>query len=227
MTYFDRHASELRRDRLVDKAVAVMPLFDGLAAGAHIVEAGAGTGLYTLPLAQAGFRVTAVDLSAASLDELKKAAEAAGIADRIDVVVGDIRDVVPIDADCVSFLKVLHHFESADAIGETLRAAWSGVDRLVIFAPNGANPLWSARFRMQGREIAQAERNIRLIRARFFDEMLHALPGARVMRTYRYLIPGTIAVQSATLGRIDRALTRIPGLRAVALNLAYRVDRAV
>ena len=35
--------------------------------------------------------------------------------------------------------------------GETLRAAWSGVDRLVIFEPNGANPLWSARFRMQAR----------------------------------------------------------------------------
>ena len=204
-----------------------MPLFDGLPAGAHIVEVGAGTGLYTLPLAEVGFRVTAVDLSAGSLDELKKAAEVAGVADRIDVVVGDIRDVVPIDADCVSFLKVLHHFESADAISETLRAAWSGADRLVIFEPNGTNPLWPVRFRIQGREIAHEERNIRLIRARFFDETLRALPNARVMRMYRYLIPGTIAVQSEMLGRIDSALTRIPGLRAVALNIAYRVDRAV
>ncbi|MBB4911421.1 class I SAM-dependent methyltransferase [Actinophytocola algeriensis] len=54
------------------------------------LDAGCGHGAETLWLAERGWHVTAVDFSAAALTHASAAAEAAGLADRVDWVEGDL-----------------------------------------------------------------------------------------------------------------------------------------
>ena len=51
--YFDAHASDLDRDSLVDKWRAIDPMFQGVRSGGAVLECGAGTGLYTIPMLEA------------------------------------------------------------------------------------------------------------------------------------------------------------------------------
>jgi hypothetical protein len=71
----------------------------------------------------------------------------------------------------------------------------------------------------------QAERNTFLIHARFFDRVFGALPGARITRGWRYLVPGTIATRATALDQLDRKLVDIPGLRALSANVWYVVEK--
>src|SRR4051794_12641507 len=230
--YFDENAKSLRRTALIDKWVALAPLFEGIEAGSTVLECGAGTGLYTLPLAQAGYSMKAVDLSSSSLGELRDAADRAGVGGRVECLAGDFRTVVPslpAAVDVVTFIKVLHHFPDHDAMREAVESAWAALrpgGRLVMFEPNGTSPMWPVVFAMRGRTFWRAERNTFLIRARFFDGLFGALRGGRVTRGYRYLIPGTIATRSTALDRLDRAFVTVPGLRALSANVWYVVEKA-
>ncbi len=58
-----------------------------------LLELGCGTGRVAVALAQAGFRVTAVDLSPGMLDACRAKASAAGVAERVKVVQADMRDL--------------------------------------------------------------------------------------------------------------------------------------
>ncbi len=62
------------------RALAMM---EGLPSEPAILDIGCGPGAQTLALARAGARVTAVDLHQPYLDEVKRRARAAGLADRI------------------------------------------------------------------------------------------------------------------------------------------------
>lgn len=52
---------------------------------AHVVELGAGSGRITIPAAQTGVRLTAIDTSQALLERLQMRAEAAGLTDQIEI----------------------------------------------------------------------------------------------------------------------------------------------
>jgi SAM-dependent methyltransferase len=59
----------------------------------HLLEAGAATGRYTLPLARHGYRVTAVDLSEVQLERNRQRLAEARLADRVRLVLADVRDL--------------------------------------------------------------------------------------------------------------------------------------
>lgn len=83
-----------------------------------IAEFGAGAGLVSIPLAQAGYRVIAVDLAAEALAQLHHQAEQRGVSDRIQTVVGDI--TVPVDlpekVSAILALDVLEHVAEPAAV---------------------------------------------------------------------------------------------------------------
>lgn len=83
-----------------------------------ILEVGAATGRYTLGLAQRGYRVTAVDLSAAELDLCRATIAGAGLTAQVQFVVADARDlgaVTRTDYDAVLLMGPLYHLvEAAD-----------------------------------------------------------------------------------------------------------------
>lgn len=68
----------------------VMEVAASLSPGSRIADLGAGTGRNSIPLAAAGHRVDAVDATESFVEIIKKEAAAKGVADRVDVVRGNI-----------------------------------------------------------------------------------------------------------------------------------------
>jgi len=60
--------------------------------GGPVVELGVGTGRIAVPIARAGIDVIGVDSSPGMLDVCREAARAAGVEDRLDLRLGDLRE---------------------------------------------------------------------------------------------------------------------------------------
>ena len=98
---------------------------EALAAGGPVVELAVGTGRIAVPIAQAGIEVIGVDSSPGMLAVARSAADAAGVADRIDFRVGDLRE--PPVAERVPLVvcpfRSLLHMETGEEKLRALRAA--------------------------------------------------------------------------------------------------------
>jgi SAM-dependent methyltransferase len=91
-----------------------------------VVELGVGTGRIAVPVAAAGVRVIGVDDSAGMLEICRARAEAAGVADLLDLRLGDLRrppvlELVPL-VTCP--FRALLHLESDGERLDTLRAVY-------------------------------------------------------------------------------------------------------
>ena len=83
--------------------------------GTVAVDLGAGTGSLSLPLAQQGADVTAVDISPAMLERLAEKAARAGL-DRVRCVAAQVEnfDLPPMSVDLVVSNYALHHLRDAE-----------------------------------------------------------------------------------------------------------------
>src|SRR5205085_2693829 len=63
---------------------------EAVASGGPVVELGVGTGRIAVPVAEAGVSVIGVDSSAAMLGVCRERAAAAGVAERLDLRLGDL-----------------------------------------------------------------------------------------------------------------------------------------
>jgi 2-polyprenyl-3-methyl-5-hydroxy-6-metoxy-1,4-benzoquinol methylase len=227
--YFDRRAAELVAPRLVDKWDAVSALLEGADCSGNLLECGAGTGLYTLRFLQSGFHVTSVDLSEKSLEQVATLAHQHELDSQLRTVQGEFVDTLRSSSeryDVIAFIKVLHHFENEAHIAEAFKAAYQCLTpngRIVVFEPNGDSILWKPTLKAQGPEMWENERNVMLMRRRFFERVLHGLPHATHHLHYRYLIPGSIIKRAAWLNSFDRILCRLPFVSKFALNLCIVV----
>ncbi len=62
-----------------------------------ILDLGGGTGVWALPIAEAGYRVVLTDISPGLLDRAREKVDAAGLKDRIEIREADIRDLSAFD----------------------------------------------------------------------------------------------------------------------------------
>jgi SAM-dependent methyltransferase len=115
-------------------------------ASGPIVELGAGTGRISVPLALAGHEVHGYDLSPGMLEQLERRAQAAGVADRIEVTVADVvaLERLPMtDRVIAPFRVFLHLHDDATrlAVLRTIAAALRPAGRLVfdVFEPTAAD----------------------------------------------------------------------------------------
>ena len=102
-------------------------LQDYLPSQGAILEVGAATGRYTLELARRGYRVTAVDLSAALIERCRKNLVDEGLETRVHLVVADARNLGEVEEkqfDAVLLMGPLYHLiEETDrqlAVKETI-----------------------------------------------------------------------------------------------------------
>jgi SAM-dependent methyltransferase len=96
-----------------------------LASGGPVVELAVGTGRIAIPIARAGIDVIGVDSSPGMLAVARAAAEEAGVADRLDLRVGDLREP-PVSERVPLVLcpfRSLLHMETEDEKLRALRAA--------------------------------------------------------------------------------------------------------
>jgi SAM-dependent methyltransferase len=116
---------------------------EALAADGVVVELGVGTGRIAIPTALAGVHVIGVDSSAGMLEVCARHAQAAGVAERLDLRLGDLRRP-PVDERVLlvtcPFRAYLHLRDDAERL-DALRAARELLrpgGRLVfdVFAPS-------------------------------------------------------------------------------------------
>jgi len=116
---------------------------EALASGGPVVELGVGTGRIAIPTAAAGVHVIGVDASAGMLDVCAEQARAAGVADRLDLRLGDLRrppvdERVPlVTSPFRAFLHLASDDERLEALG-AVRALLRDGGRLVfdVFRPS-------------------------------------------------------------------------------------------
>jgi SAM-dependent methyltransferase len=94
-------------------------------AGGPVVELGVGTGRVAVPIAQAGVAIIGVDSSERMLEVCRKRAEEAGVAELVDLRLGDLREppVTERVRLVISPFRALLHLESEEERLRTLRAA--------------------------------------------------------------------------------------------------------
>jgi methyl halide transferase len=93
-----------------------------LSSGGHAIDLGCGTGTNAVFLAQRGFRVAGVDLSATAIAQARARVEAAGMAERVELVRADLLASAPdlAPADLVFDRGVYHVLRQVD-LAATLR----------------------------------------------------------------------------------------------------------
>jgi len=84
---------DLFMDDIIQKAHLDREIESRLEGVRTVLDAGAGTGRFTIPLASRGFEVTHLDISVSMLDKAKENAENAGLSDKITFVHGKIGDL--------------------------------------------------------------------------------------------------------------------------------------
>jgi SAM-dependent methyltransferase len=116
---------------------------EALAAGGPVVELGVGTGRIALPTAMAGVHVIGVDSSAGMLEVCAAGAAAAGVADRLELRLGDLRRppveerVALVTCPFRAYLHLASDGERLEALGAARELLLPG-GRLVfdVFAPS-------------------------------------------------------------------------------------------
>lgn len=112
----------------------------GLAGGGAVVDIGAGTGNYSAALARLGYRVVAVEPSAAMREQAEDVPGVrwvAGTAERLPLPDGR--------ADGAICVLALHHFGDARAaVSEMRRVCGGGPAVIFTFDPRAAEPFWFA-----------------------------------------------------------------------------------
>ncbi len=95
----------------------------------RVLDAGCGTGRFTLPLARQGIQVVALDASREMLDVARRKATEAGVAQQVEFVLGDVENLDYGDGtfDGAVSMAVLRHFPSpARGIAELARVTRPG-----------------------------------------------------------------------------------------------------
>ncbi len=103
---------------------------------ARVLDAGGGTGRWTVVLAQLGYAVTLTDISQGMLDVARTKIEAAGLADRVTILHQDIRNMSALSADSFDLVlaegdPVSYCEDHAAAINELARIARVGAHVIV------------------------------------------------------------------------------------------------
>ncbi|WP_438447625.1 class I SAM-dependent methyltransferase [Gorillibacterium sp. sgz5001074] len=97
LKYYDRYDEDGRLERdnyhRAEFAITVKLLEPYLPAGAQILDAGAGTGRYSLHYAALGHRVTALDLTPKHVELIRGKADGTGLGHLVDAVTGNAMDL--------------------------------------------------------------------------------------------------------------------------------------
>lgn len=124
--------------RYYDRAIGEMLRCLEVKVDDHVLDAGCGPGEHAVRVARNGCRVLAIDFSAAVLDEARRRAQAAGLADRIEFERGDLTNLRFPDASfdrVFSWGVVIHIPEVERALAELARIVRPG-GRLALYVTN-------------------------------------------------------------------------------------------
>lgn len=137
IAYYNRYDEDGRLDRdnyhRTEFMQTVSLLKPYLAPGARILDAGAGTGRYSLFFAERGYEVTALDLTPKHVELIRRKAASAGLEDKLSAVCGNAANLVGFENaafDAVLNMGPLYHLDSPESreasVSECLRVLKPG-----------------------------------------------------------------------------------------------------
>jgi SAM-dependent methyltransferase len=103
----------------------------GVTPGTPVVELGVGTGRVAVPIAEAGIHLIGVDTSRGMLEVCRARAEAAGVADRVDLRLGDFRNPPVTERVALVLCPFRAYLHLPDDDGERLDALCTARELLV------------------------------------------------------------------------------------------------
>ena len=135
--YYDNPAALYYFDAAIAKAVEMV----GANPGDTILDAGCGAGVHSVRMAKAGYRVDAIDISSAALDDARARADADGVADKITFRQEDLTQLSFPDGSydrVISWGVIIHIPDAQAAIAELTRILAPG-GRLLLYVTNEAS----------------------------------------------------------------------------------------
>jgi len=111
---------EARVDAVKDHAVHLAEILKGMGVpeGGSVLDLACGIGRFSVPLAQLGYRVVALDLSPAYVARAKAYAKRMGVADETRFQAGDMRDLAELVGGKAPFDAIVSLFTSFSYYGE-------------------------------------------------------------------------------------------------------------
>lgn len=125
-------------ERYYDRAISTMLRLMGVEPGAVVLDAGCGPGVHSARVARAGFRVCAVDISQAMLQEAKARIAAAGITSAVEYRQEDLTQLTFPDASfryVFSWGVIIHIHDVEKALDELARIVEPG-GKLALYVTN-------------------------------------------------------------------------------------------
>lgn len=119
--------------------------FAGLSGKLKVLEIGAGTGRWTIPLLRRGFVVTATDISQKSLDVLLEKAQKLGLEKKLTVVLSNfVNPRLKRKFDAIFCFCVMHHFDpqKRQVIFSNIVKSLKKGGKIYILEPNPLNSLY-------------------------------------------------------------------------------------
>lgn len=149
--------------------------------GAAVLDAGCGTGLCAVAMAQRGFTVTAVDIAPQMVQAARERAQAAGVAEHIQFATGDLEAVNGSYAAVVCLDVLIHYPRPAFDQMCTRLANLSTSGLIITYAPY--NPLLALMHRIGGFfPSSQRRTDIKMIKAQDVEAIL-TQAGMQVQRS--------------------------------------------
>lgn len=182
----------------------------------RILEIGAGTGMYTLPLLKAGYAVTALDVSDASLRECKRRAVEAGLDGRLELIHAAAEDFeIDEKFDAVVGKHILHHLADIPLVVSHLFASLRPGGVLLFMEPNPLCPLWAIFISVNIKRKWDIEKGIYRCFAGQLQNIFEHAGFEKVSFDYCGFIPGFLVRRFPWMGKLNFMFSSIPVVRKV------------
>lgn len=185
--------------------------------GKTILEIGAGKGKYTTLFLKNNFEVTAVDISAKSLEVLYQTAKTYGVGEKLKTVKGTVQENLNLLGrfDYVVFTDTLHHItkEGTDSLFAILGGLLAPAGRIVAYEPNGHYPFWRLMGLINKDFIWEYEKNILHCTKSYFRDAFKK-NGLEMVQYVPYrIVPMFLIDRLPALKRLDNFLMKFSIIR--------------
>lgn len=152
--------------------------------GRRILDAGCGTGSFVIEAARRGAQVTGVEISARLVDIARERTRAAGVADRVTLLCGDMAQTDEQFDHVVAMDSIIHY--EADAMHGIIAGLRARATHSVLFTVAPRTPLLGAMLAV-GQLFPRSDRSpaIMPVNIARMTERLRNIDGWQVRRTYR------------------------------------------
>lgn len=234
--YWDKVSSKISNVEMTSLAIKEIHdffVFADLREGMQILEIGAGAGRFTLPLLRMGFKVTATEVSAKSLDELYASATKENLLDKLILKETTFKEpIFNEEFDLVICGNVIHHFKPTtkrQIISNIILALKNG-GKLVIFEPNAYYPLylpWYLFLELSGKNkgIWEVEKGIFKSTLREIKKIL-LLNGLKDIKVKRHtLIPLRLCTIFYPFAKINEILENMPIVKKISAFIWIKAEK--